>query len=253
MSDQTDLFTQQETTPDVVTTATTVENKEPSQQPGETYQEYLARIKNEEGLQKYATVEDALTGAAHAQEYISKLKEEQSTLAQQVEQYKQELEKRMSVEDAMERIASRKEELHTSNPGLTREDVQAILRQEEQEKLFTENRKQVSQALLEHYGEQAKASQAIQSKAQELGLSVEDFASLAAKSPASTLKLLGLDSQPKPQPSSAGSVNSEALAHQQAQKPVQRNKSLLGFKKTSDLVEAVRNAREEVLAQMNKQ
>jgi AraC-like DNA-binding protein len=251
MSDQTDLFNKEETTvSETVTTTTPVEGT-PVQQAGETYQEYLARIKNEDGLQKYASVEDALTGALHAQEYISEVKPKLSAYEQQVEELKQELEKRMSVEDAMERLASRKEELQTSNPGLTREDVQAILRAEEQEKVFKQNRQEVSAALIKFYGEGEKASQAIQEKSKELGLSLDDISQLAAKSPTSTMKLLGLEETLRSKPSSQGSLNSEALAQHNSQNPVKKDKSLLGFKKTSDLVQAVRNAREEVLSNLN--
>lgn len=254
MSDQTDLFDkekEQTTTEEVVTTETKVEEAPSTEQrANETYNEYLARIRNEEGTQKYATVEDALTGAAHAQEFISTLKTEKSSLEEELNKTKQELEKRMSVEDAMERLASRKDEIQTSNPGLTREDVQAILRAEEQEKTAKANRAEVSQALEKVYGDQDKASKALEEKSKELGLSLQDVAALAAKSPKSTMKLLGLEESLRTKPSSEGSLNSEALAHQSAQNQEPEKIGLQRFSNSQKDAEMARKAREAVLKRL---
>ena len=90
MTDQSDILLGGEAAPQPSAPATASNPTEAPVTPTQTYTDYLKTIKNEEGLQKYASVEDALIGTAHAQEFIKTLKDEKNMLEQQLSEFKSE-------------------------------------------------------------------------------------------------------------------------------------------------------------------
>lgn len=196
MTDQSDILgndveTQQVTTqvtPEV--TATT-----------SPYAEQLAAIKNEEGLQKYASVDDALVSAVHAQEFIKTLKDEKSGMAEELEHMKTELTKRISIEDAVSEIASTRAPQVTPKVALSREDMYSLMEERDLMKSRQDTRKSVVDTLVNHCGgDSSKAAIMIKDRLAELGMTREHLATLSETAPGAVYELFGISGKGKPAP-----------------------------------------------------
>ena len=161
----------------------------------------LASIVNENGEQKYKTVEEALKGAANAQSFISTLKTEKAAIEAQ-------LKERQSLEEL---LGKRDESKADDKPGdtqipagITAEQVVEILRNEDQKK--------VAEANANYFADQAKATfgaefkDVVNAKCKELGLARELAIDMANTSPKALLKLLGIESKVKPDITGKGTV-----------------------------------------------
>ena len=172
----------------------------------EPFADLLGTVLNEKGEPKYASVPEALKGLSHSQEHIK-------TLETELSQYKLEIEKRASVENALKEFTQKSEEPEAQQPkGLDEEAIAALLDQRlsqiEQQKAVKSNTEKVVQAIQQKYGD--KAEETFYGKAKELGMTGEDFNSLAAKSPDLVLALFNTQAQQKTyNPSS--SVNTAAF------------------------------------------
>jgi hypothetical protein len=168
----------------------------------------LASIVNEEGVQKYATIEDALKGAAAAQEFIGKLKEENQT-------FRSELDKRLSAEAVLKELKaeSKPDEKPSSefSPEAIQELVDKRLEAKTAEERARANEQYVQAKLKERYGDESQ--KIVQSQAQQMGLSSEDLRALSHKSPEAVLTMFNAAST-KPQENVPSrihpSTNSEA-------------------------------------------
>lgn len=177
------------------------------------FEDQLKGITNEEGKQKYATLEEALKGLAHAQSYIPELKDNLSHKEQEIARLQAELQERKSVEDVVSRLASQggqpaPESTPQAAQGLTIDEVdklveqrlQAVQQQSEEAKLKAkeqDNITQVSNALAAKFGD--KASEVVGNKAKELGMSSAELQSMAGKNPNLVLTLFNTQTQaPKP-------------------------------------------------------
>jgi hypothetical protein len=172
-------------------------------------EDLLATITREDGSQKYGSVDEALKGAKEAQEFVTKLQEENKT-------FREELDKRMSAEAVLEQIkASKQTDEKPSadfDANALKELVQKEVVQISEQATATANVNTVSDALKQHYGD--KANEAVATKAKEVGMSMDTMKQLSAESPAAVLSLFGLASQETSSDSRkpSGSVNTESVA-----------------------------------------
>lgn len=83
------------------------------------------------------------------------------------------------------------------SPKVNEEEFRDTLRREvealDQEKRASQNAEAAAQRLVEHYGDAAKANEAVRRRAQELGVSTEWLRDAAAKSPQAFYASMGID------------------------------------------------------------
>lgn len=154
----------------------------------------LKGITNEQGKQKYSSVDEALRGAAHAQEHIRNLTTKHQTLERQLAQREAEF------EELKRQVAERftkKEDPLASKPEhkeFNPEDFEAIverkLQQAEAVKIAQANQAQVVQALKKQFGD--KAEEVFYSKAAEYAMDKDSINQLAARSPQAVLAMFGV-------------------------------------------------------------
>jgi hypothetical protein len=183
----------------VFDTPTETPQETPEQIPASTdvFADQLSQIKNDKGEPKYSSVDEALKGAAHAQTYIQELTEKLNKLEAESTQYKTELEKRQSVEETLARLTASQDqgkEATASPQGLDEGKVQQLIQQQltatQQAAIASENVKTVNDKLVAQFGD--KAGEQVQSKAKELGLSVERLQEMSKESPKAVLQLFNL-------------------------------------------------------------
>lgn len=179
-------------TDDVFAADQPVEGQE-STPTNDTTADLLSSIVNEEGVQKYATIEDALKGAAAAQEFIGKLKQENST-------YRSELDKRMSAEAVLKELKAESKPDEKPSSEFSQEAIQELVDKRLEAKTVEDrakaNEQYVQAKLMERYGEESQ--KIVQSQAQQMGLSTEDLRALSHKSPEAVLQMFNAAST-KPQ------------------------------------------------------
>jgi hypothetical protein len=220
MSDQTDAFS---TNPDTT-------GNQPPQDP---FANHLSAIRNEDGQQKYNSVEDALKGAQHAQEFIPQLKSELHSKDEEIARLKAEMDKLGSVEDVVSRL-TQSQQAPTSqetpvDKGLDQERVSELvdnlLAQKERESALKANRQLVSQTLQESFGD--KVSEVVAGKAKELGITVDYLAEMSSKSPGVVLNLFNPSKQDGATSPTTSSVNTSISSPEPEPLKVPDGKSLL--------------------------
>lgn len=243
MSDPTNVFSSNET-------VTTSQNTNSS---NDAFNNQLALIKNEQGQQKYASVEEALRGLANAQSYIPQLKSEVTAKDDLINQLKTELEKRESVEQALQRMSG----TQTSNqsaqgtpPQVNGLDEQAVLnlvkqalQQNAQESVAQTNQSKVQEALVSKFGE--KAQETILAKAKELGTTAEKLGELASQNPAMVLALFNASAPAGARPPTSN-VNLPGYTTGSVAPLEKPTKSLLTGATTREQTEYMRKIKEEV-------
>ena len=166
----------------------------------------LGAIVNADGKQKYATVEEALKGAASAQEHISRLETENTT-------FKQESEKSttlQSVLDALKPQAGGEDPNKDVAPQLDADTLSQLLEGVVSKRETVSTQKQntttVASKFKELHGGEAEAKY-YEAAASE-GFSREQINGLAASNPSAVFKLLGVDAKKDtPAGSLKGDVN----------------------------------------------
>tara|TARA_Y100001951_G_scaffold104414_1_gene115932 strand:- start:3329 stop:4099 length:771 start_codon:yes stop_codon:yes gene_type:complete len=145
---------------------------------------------------KYENNESLAKAYSNADNFIEQLKTENQEL-------RSELDKRLNAEDVLSEIKREREETLKANqisrenttPKLDEEAlsklVSSTLEQRESEKEATANIQRVDNQMKKIYGEE-KARDVLDRKAQELNLSVDFLASVAAKSPDAFFNTLGI-------------------------------------------------------------
>lgn len=185
----------------------------------------LSAIRNEQGEVKYNTVEDALTGAAHAQELIAKNKGELEQLRSELQSLREENAEYKGAVTAMQNFnqPSNQPEPESSPATETGQDdvnPAELVRQEmarvKLEETSQANTKAVAGALIEKFGE--KAQEKFYAKAGELGLSKDQMNKLAAESPKAVLAYFAADKADDIKPTQT-STSSESLGQQPAINP----------------------------------
>lgn len=170
------------------------------------FADQLSGIRDDDGRQKYADVNTALSSIPHAQNHIK-------SLETQLTQMQEELNKRQGMEQVMERIQAT-QETNTEQPSVSLDEAQleAVLErqlnQREQTKAAQTNELKFSNTLREKFGN--KAREVLDAKASELGISTEFMQSLAQTSPKAALAYFDEVSTTGPQPT-VPSNNAQAL------------------------------------------
>lgn len=224
-------------------------------QPESAFADQLAAIRNERGEPKYKDLPTALEALKHSQEFIPQLKSEKERLEQELDQLREELSKRSTVEEVMEKLTAtgvKQETQPQEVPQISQEDIIKLLEQvvpnyitqrEEQTKA-QQNILTVDKSLKEAFGE--KVQEVVLRRSQELGVSPKELEQLSAKSPQMVLQLFDLKPQAKVKPTTS-SVNIPPINQPQQglQKPA---KSLLSGASSKEQAEYMRQVREQVYA-----
>lgn len=244
MPDQADVFSN-----DVKPLSDPQQQQQPS---GDVFSDQLKNIKNESGEQKYDSLPKALEGLAHAQTYIPQLKTELQKKEAELNELRQQLESRASVEDVVSRLTAKQEgsKQPEQTPaqvaqGLDEKAVAELFNrlsaQQSQETVAAQNANSVQSALVQKYGD--KAQEAVHSKAKELGMTPESIRALASQSPQAALALFG-GGQLSPQPTTS-SINFPMSSKEP--QPLQRpEKSLLAGATSKDQAAFMRQIKEEI-------
>lgn len=247
MSDQTSAFSsesniQQETPA----------QQEPSQQ--SAFADQLSMIKNENGEQKYDSVNKALDALAHSQQYIPQLKSESEAKDMEIAKLREELSKREAVSEVVDKLTAQQAQPEPTPQvsGLNEQDVlnlvQNFSQQQQQQQTAAQNEKSVSDALFGQYGD--KTQEVVAKKASELGMTVEALQNLSRTSPQAALQLFGTSAVSAPKTTS-GSINIPTQAHKENYDVAPPEKSLLRGASTNEQIDYLRKIREAVYKRNN--
>lgn len=156
----------------------------------------LASIVNESGERKYKTVEAALEGSAHAQEYIQTLKATVTEKDSELERLRKEAEKVAELEALVASLADKKEESLPAPSGITETEVTELvnrtLAQKSHEQQLKNNQEEVVTTLVKRFGDKDKAQEAFLRKAEELGIDAEELEKLSSQNPKLVLSSFGI-------------------------------------------------------------
>lgn len=196
MSDET-FGTPQETTPVVP-------------QPNSAEQ-LLASILNENGEQKYKSVEDAIKALDASQRYIPELKNQLSGYQNKVTELETKVSQFGNIEETVQRLLAQKPEGEQTPATPAVVDEQAVLRTVQQvldqraaAETAESNFKLVNSKLVETYGD--KTAAAVAAKAAEHGTTPEALVALAKTSPAIVLALFQTPANNTPSSSRGGGI-----------------------------------------------
>jgi hypothetical protein len=218
MSDQTSIFNESQASATQTQTQTATNSNSGVAPNNADFADLLGQIKNERGEPKYKSVQDALNGLLHAQQYISTLTTEKQQQQEELRRAQAEAERIRTLEETLERFTSQQTQAqNTTQPVIDEskiaEWVTRTLTAKEQEGLANRNIASVVSNLQQVFG--ADAEQKFYGKATEMGLSKDDMNALAAKSPNAVLAMLGVQAKQTNQSSvvtpTSGSINSSAV------------------------------------------
>jgi len=206
----------------------------------------LASIVDNDGRPKYATIEEALKGAAHAQEYIGQLHTQVDESKAAITNLQQEVASRKSVQDAVNGIVdgspmnNSPQGQEANQPvGLSAEQAEGIFKsmiaENKQQEVRDTNENAVRTAMLKKYGD--KAEEQFINKANQLGLTIDQFNKLSGTSPKAVLEYFGTGSADTSIDVSQGSVNTEQVGHNREEPLASRNhgQSVLSGSTTQDV------------------
>lgn len=176
--------------------------------PNDAFATMLSAIKNEQGVQKYDSIEKALEALKHSQEYIPSLKTELDKKEQELSELRANKERYENLESIVQRLTARNAEVEDEPPATKGLDEQAVselvkrtLAETEMTRKATENLNSVQKALVEKFKD--KASDIVKQKAAELGVSTKELEELAKKSPTLTLQLFNTKAGESPSATSS--------------------------------------------------
>lgn len=221
----------------------------PASQPSasqDVFANQLAQILNERGEPKYASVDKAIEALKHSQDYIPQLKTQLTEKEQEIQQLRDELSKRVGVEDAIARLSQQRQEQDPpAVSGLDEKSVlelvQKTLTQREQQSVRQQNINAVTDALTHKFGE--KAREVISAKAQELNMSLEQMKQLSEQNPQLVLTLFN---HSQSTPSGAPQRSSVTLPEIERQREAPKGSMLRGVS-MKDQAAYMAKIREEVL------
>lgn len=187
---------------------------------------------------KYKTPEDALKALPHAQAHIARLEEEAKELREKAAGAR-------AIEELYETLNARGQEGSMATPAVPVVDESLVdkvlerkLQQIDLAKKETANLQEVSQALVEKYGD--KAADVFKKKAEDLGVNEAFIRDIVAKSSKAGLELFGLGKKEVPTSASpAGGVNTLAL---KATQPPATIKPVMGGANSKQLMDSWRAA-----------
>lgn len=166
----------------------------------DVFVEKLMEITREDGSPKYETVTDALEALKHSQEHIRKIEEERKTERERLEYLEAVAKERDTLKETIERLSNNKmteEKPKSETPtsgGLSEEKVVELLRNYDAEKskeaAMVSNLKLVSETLASKYGLE-KSKEVVKTKAEELGMTLDELKAFSAEKPKAALALFG--------------------------------------------------------------
>lgn len=246
MADQPNIFSneQQQETP-ATNNGTANTNTTTQEAP---FADLLGSILNERGEPKYKTVQDALYGLKHAQEYIPQVKAKATEAEDKMHQLEAEVQRLKSLESTVLELTQQREQASTNGVTLGEQDiaqlVERTLTSRQQAEIQKENVKNVVSTLSAKFG--AEAEKVFYTKAQEMGLTMEEMNALAAKTPKAVLTLLGVSEQvAHKQTHNApvqGSINTSAFQQNPQSFVGREQKSTMIGSTSQDIKEAVDRA-----------
>lgn len=153
---------------------------------------------------KFKTVEDLARGKIESDQFIDNLKREMQELREELgkQEYSRELLNKLSAKDkATESGAVNPgKEVGTNPKNLSQDDVKALveehIRNEEKKRTYTQNVTKASTEVEKLYKE--KAREVLETRASELGMTVERLKDIAGESPTAFLKLMGAEEIKEP-------------------------------------------------------
>lgn len=252
MADQASIFNNQNTPPG--DNQNNGGSNTPNGTPPDPLATLLSGIKNDRGEQKYKTVEDALNALKHSQDYIPQLSDKLRQQEQELAEAKAAAAKITELERTLQALTQNNTPPAQGTPppaGLSKEEIADLvsrtLTSQQQEAIAKQNISTVVSNLTKTFGD--KAEEVFYGKAKELGMSIQEINSLAAKSPVAAFKLLGMeDGKPTPPstPASSGAVNTGGFQPKQDSFVGKNAKPTLIGATTSDLYAESANARKMV-------
>ncbi len=214
----------------------------------------LSAIKNENGEQKYRSVEDALRALDASQRYIPELKGQLTGALGEIEGLKATVGKFSNIEETVQRLLAQDTNRGSNPPPAAGLDEQAViklvqqsLQQSKAADVAESNFKLVNEALVQKYG--AKAVEMVNAKAAEVGTTPKALQELASQNPQLVLALFGSTTQSDPQMTQASRITPPPV-HKDV--PPAQMKGLLN---APDRVraQALRELRAEVMAKAEKE
>lgn len=157
----------------------------------------IAQITNEDGKQKYDSIEKAVESIPHKEEFIKKLQEEtanERTARQALEERLKELETKVSIEDRIaDKLANQQNQGERPSAVELDENKLGDLVAQQLKNLNTQSvREQNSLKFVEAIASETKDVEAfIKTKANSLGIGENTFKDLIAQSPDAALQLIG--------------------------------------------------------------
>jgi hypothetical protein len=235
MSDESIFADQQTTAPEGATTEATTQSVDQAAT-------LLQSITNQDGKQKYDTVDAALTGLANAQEHIAKLEQENA-------QAREALNEAASVKELLAELKQKpNDEVTTQQVGLKAEDIQGMtlqaIEQYETQKQQAANAAVVDAEMKKRYGD--NASKVFDQKVKELGVDGNFMYELALKSPAGFMAQFN-ESRPGTSTLQT-SVNTSALESNMTEKPLTAPKDIGYGTSAEELRDFWRQVKDEVNA-----
>lgn len=237
MSDQQNLFNDNQQTPAQQPVEQPVTPNPAPAAPIDPFTQMLANIKADDGRQKYNSVPDALNALDHSQKYIAQLQA-------QIKELEVKAAQNVTMEQVLERINQPKEQNQPQQAGLTPDDVMAILQQQEAKKKVEDNAATFVSKFKEIYGD--KAQEVFYGKAAEMGLNSQQIESLVASSPQAVFTMFGItNTAPTPSAPMPNGINTTAMVTPAAPEI----KTAMGFVTERQLVDSWKQIKDAVNAQ----
>lgn len=217
-------------------------------QSGDIYADQLKTIVNEDGQQKYGTVDKALEALKHSQSFIPTLQSEKTALEAEVVKLREQVAQNKGVQDVVDELSNRQQSNqsdHSETPlGEERiaEIVANALKQRDTVNVQSGNAQKVEEALKGKFGDKTK--EVIVAKAKELGTTPAKLGELAKDSPEMVLALFSA----KPTQSSATTTSYNFNSDPQKETLQRPEKSLLSGATNKEQLEFMQKVRAEVYA-----
>ena len=214
---------------------------------GDLADQLLASITNEEGKQKYGSVEEALKGAANAQSHIKTLETELAELKAKGNS----TEKLDELLEAVKSKGSGQGDAEANTSTMKPEDVLGIVKDyltdTEAAKSRQNNIDTVANTFKSRYGKDA--SEKLYGKAADLGFSKDDINKLIANNPTAALNVLG-ESAPAAKSADPTAINSGSTANFQQRSEDPHRGNIMNLSKTKDLTDAFAASKQRTLKRL---
>lgn len=209
-------MTQQKTDPSIFNSPDPAPTNSPTAEPTSSELQYVGEGK------KYKTDADLDKAYGNAETFIEQLKQDADEKRKTIEELSSELDKRKTAEEVAQALQQSKANTDSTKSSISAEDitrlvadtVPQVISAQQKEDSNIKNLKTVEAEMIKVLGTAEKANEVANAKAAENGLSIEDFMSLAQKSPEAALKIAGMSSNvavAAPVASAQPNVNAQAI------------------------------------------